>query len=110
METGPARKKLQSPAHNSSAQSGATGKSAFTYLFVQRFEREERAQAAGQKIAAMDLPFQVTPKTWGSRKFFVVFCGPIEAKKVSSVTQLLEGKGFSNVRNVGDLTGNRNAR
>ena len=110
METGPARKKLQSPAHNSSAQTGATGKSAFTYLFVQRFEREERAQAAGQKIAAMDLPFQVTPKTWGSRKFFVVFCGPIEAKKVSSVTQLLEGKGFSNVRNVGDLTGNRNAR
>jgi serine/threonine protein kinase len=110
METGPARKKLQSPAHNSSAQNGATGKSAFTYLFVQRFEREERAQAAGQKIAAMDLPFQVTPKTWGSRKFFVVFCGPIEAKKVSSVTQLLEGKGFSNVRNVGDLTGNRNAR
>jgi serine/threonine protein kinase len=110
METGPARKKLQSPAHNSSAQNGATGKSAFTYLFVQRFEREERAQAAGQKIAAMDLPFYVTPKTWGSRKFFVVFCGPIEAKKVSSVTQLLEGKGFSNVRNVGDLTGNRNAR
>jgi serine/threonine protein kinase len=110
METGPARKKLQSPAHNSAAPDGATGKSAFTYLFVQRFEREERAQAAGQKIAAMDLPFQVTPKTWGSRKFFVVFCGPIEAKKVSSVTQLLEGKGFSNVRNVGDLTGNRNAK
>jgi serine/threonine protein kinase len=110
METGPARKKLQSPAYNSAAPDGATGKSAFTYLFVQRFEREERAQAAGQKIAAMDLPFQVTPRTWGSRKFFVVFCGPIEAKKVSSVTQLLEGKGFSNVRNVGDLTGNRNAK
>jgi hypothetical protein len=58
----------------------------------------------------MDLPFQVTPKTWGGRKFFVVFCGPIEAKKVSSVTQLLEEKGFSNVRNVGNLTGNRNAK
>ncbi len=109
METGPARKKPQSSAHNSSARTGATG-GAFTYLFVQRFEREEKAQAAGQKIAAMDLPFQVTPKTWGSRKFFVVFCGPIEAKKVSSVTQLLEEKGFSNVRNVGDLTGNRNAK
>jgi serine/threonine protein kinase len=110
METGPARKKLQYPAHNSSAQNGATGGGGFTYLFVQRFEREEKAQAAGQKIAAMDLPFQVTPKTWGSRKFFVVFCGPIEAKKVSSVTQLLEEKGFSNVRNIGTLTGNRNAK
>ena len=111
METGPARKKLQSPAHNSSAQNGATGSGGgFTYLFVQRFEREEKAQAAGQKIAAMDLPFQVTPRTWGSRKFFVVFCGPIEAKKVSSVTQLLEEKGFSNVRNVGNLTGNRVAK
>jgi serine/threonine protein kinase len=110
METGPARKKLQYPAHNSSAQNGATGGGGFTYLFVQRFEREEKAQAAGQKIAAMDLPFQVTPKTWGSRKFFVVFCGPIEAKKVSSVTQLLEEKGFSNVRNIGNLTGNRNAK
>jgi serine/threonine protein kinase len=110
METGPARKKLQSPAHNSSAQNGATGGGGLTYLFVQRFEREEKAQAAGQKIAAMDLPFQVTPRTWGSRKFFVVFCGPIEAKKVSSVTQLLEEKGFSNVRNVGNLTGNRAAK
>jgi serine/threonine protein kinase len=111
METGPARKKLQSPAHNSSAQNIATGGGGgFTYLFVQRFEREEKAQAAGQKIAAMDLPFQVTPKTWESRKFFVVFCGPIEAKKVSSVTQLLEEKGFSNVRNVGNLAGNRAAK
>jgi serine/threonine protein kinase len=109
METGPARKKLQSPAHNSSAQNGATGGGS-TYLFVQRFEREEKAQAAGQKIAAMDLPFQVTPRTWGGRKFFVVFCGPIEAKKVSSVTQLLEEKGFSNVRNVGNLTANRAAK
>jgi serine/threonine protein kinase len=110
METGPARKKLQSPAHNSSAKNGATGGGGLTYLFVQRFEREEKAQAAGQKIAAMDLPFQVTPRTWGGRKFFVVFCGPIEAKKVSSVTQLLEQKGFSNVRNVGNLAGNRAAK
>jgi serine/threonine protein kinase len=110
METGPARKKLQSPAHNSSAQNAGAGGGGFTYLFVQRFEREEKAQAAGQRIAAMDLPFQVTPKTWGSRKFFVVFCGPIEAKKVSSVTQLLEEKGFSNVRNVGNLAGNRAAK
>ncbi|MGA9889616.1 MAG: hypothetical protein WBQ31_19090, partial [Candidatus Acidiferrales bacterium] len=81
-----------------------------TYLFVQRFEREDRAQGAIRKIAAMDLPAQSVIRTWVGTKYFVVFCGPVENKRASSVSQRLEEKGFSNVHNVGRLTGNRNLK
>jgi serine/threonine protein kinase len=111
METGPARKKNQSFAKNPSAQGDlAPAPFGSTYLFVRRSEREEQAQSAVRKITAMDLPAQFAPRTWGSQKYFVVFCGPIETKRVSSITKRLEEKGFSNVHNVGRLAGNRNLK
>lgn len=111
MGTGPARKKNQSLAKNPSVQGDlAAAPVGSTYLFVQRFEREDRAQGAIRKIAAMDLPAQSVIRTWVGTKYFVVFCGPVENKRASSVSQRLEEKGFSNVHNVGRLTGNRNLK
>ncbi|MFZ0520006.1 MAG: serine/threonine-protein kinase [Candidatus Acidiferrales bacterium] len=111
METGPARKKNQSLPKSSSAQGDlAPAPFGSTYLFVRRFEKEEPAQSAVRKIIGMDLPAQFAPRTWVGQKYFVVFCGPIETKRVSSVTQRLEEKGFSNVHNVGRLAGNRNLK
>ncbi len=111
METGPARKKNQSSATNPSAPGDlAPAPFGSTYLFVQRFEREDKAQGAIRKITQMDLPAQSAIRTWVGQKYFVVFCGPIENKRVSSVTQRLEEKGFSNVRSVGRLAGNRNPK
>ncbi|MFZ3331270.1 MAG: serine/threonine-protein kinase [Candidatus Acidiferrales bacterium] len=111
METGPARKKNQSLAKNPSTE-GDLPPAPFgsTYLFVQRFEREDKAQGAIRKITQMDLPAQSVIRNWVGKKYFVVFCGPIENKRASSVTQRLEEKGFSNVRSVGRLAGNRNLK
>ncbi|MGC2705067.1 MAG: hypothetical protein WA361_11175, partial [Candidatus Acidiferrales bacterium] len=111
METGPAKKKNQTFAQNAPAQGELTpAPFGSTYLFVQRFEREDKAQGAVRKITAMDLPAQSVIRTWMHQKYFVVFCGPIESKRASSVTQRLEEKGFSNVRSVGRLAGNRNLK
>ena len=106
METGPAKKQNQSFGQNSPAQGELTpAPFGSTYLFVQRFEREDKAQGAIRKITAIDLPAQAVIRTWMHQKYFVVFCGPIENKRASSVTQRLEEKGFSNVRSVGRLAG-----
>ena len=108
METGPARKRIQSLAQNSAAQANLTPASiGSVYLFVGRFEREDRAQSAVNKIAAMELPTAYAPRTWNGRKIFAVFCGPIENKRVNLVTQRLKENGFSTVRNVGRLAGSR---
>jgi serine/threonine protein kinase len=111
METGPARKKNKSLAENPSTEGDLTpAPFGSTYLFVQRFEREDKAQGAIRKISQMDLPAQSVIRNWVGKKYFVVFCGPIENKRASSVTQRLEEKGFSNVRSVGRLAGNRNLK
>jgi hypothetical protein len=111
METGPARKKVPSPAQKSTEQNSPTAAAnALSYLWVGRFERGEKARATAKKIEDMDLPAMVIPRHLASGDFFAVFCGPIETKKVSSVMQRLEEKGFSNVRSVASPTANRNAK
>jgi len=76
-----------------------------TYLWVGRFEREDKAQTAANKIEGMQLPAYIATRTFGSAKFYAVFCGPIDAKRVSGVTERLEAKGFSNVHQVSNPMG-----
>jgi serine/threonine protein kinase len=115
METGPGRKKFQLQGQKSTNQNGPAGAGAagaLTYLWVGRFEREEKAQSTAKKIEDMELPAVVMPRHLATGEFFAVFCGPLEANKVSSVMQRLEEKGFSNVHKVGSPspTANRNAK
>ncbi len=76
------------------------------YLLVGRFEREDKAQAASKKIEDLHLPAEIVPRNLGQGKFFAVFCGPIDAKRVGPVTERLEAKGFSNVRAFTSPMGN----
>ncbi|MGA7917133.1 MAG: serine/threonine-protein kinase [Candidatus Acidiferrales bacterium] len=111
METGPARKRIQSLAQNSPAEPALVpAPLGSTYLFAGRFDREERAQAAVKKITTMALPAAYAPRNWGGLKIFAVFCGPIEDKRIYSVTQRLKENGFYTVRNVGRLAGGRNLK
>jgi serine/threonine protein kinase len=110
METGPARKKFQSPAQKSADQKNSAAAPAPSYLWVGRFEREDKAQSTAKKIEDMDLPAMVIPRHLAAGEFFAVFCGPLETKKVSFVMQRLEEKGFSNVHSVESPMGNRNAK
>ena len=107
METGPVRKNAHSQPSNSSKGSGSS--SVITnsmYLLVGRFEREDKAQAASKKIEDLHLPAEIVPRNLGQGKFFAVFCGPIDAKRVGPVTERLEAKGFSNVRPFTNPMGN----
>jgi Protein kinase domain len=101
METGPVRKNFHANTANSSK--GRASDSVITnsmYLWVGRFEREDKAQAAAKKVEDLQLPASIVPRSLGSVKFYAVFCGPIDAKRVEAVTERLEAKGFSNVRQV----------
>jgi Protein kinase domain len=99
METGPLRKSYRAPASN--AAKGQESDSVITnsmYLWVGRFEREDKARAAAKKVEDMQLPASILPRSVSSVKYYVVYCGPVDAKRVGPVIERLEAKGFLNVR------------
>jgi hypothetical protein len=101
METGPVRKSSRAGAANSTKSPGSD--SVITnsmYVWVGRFEREDKAQAAAKKVEDLQLPASIVPKSLGSVKYYAVFCGPIDSKRVGAVSERLEAKGFLNVRPV----------
>jgi serine/threonine protein kinase len=107
METGPVRKNTRSqPSNSSKSPSSGSVITNSMYLLVGRFEREDKAQAASKKIEDLHLPAEIVPRNLGQGKFFAVFCGPIDAKRVGPVTERLEAKGFSNVRAFTNPMGN----
>ncbi len=101
METGPVRKNFHALTPNSSKAQGSNSVVTNSmYLWVGRFEREDKAQAAAKKVEDLQLPAAIVPRSMGSAKFYAVFCGPIDAKRAVVITEKLEAKGFSNVRQV----------
>jgi serine/threonine protein kinase len=101
METGPVRKNFRAGTSSSTKTPGSN--SVITnsmYVWVGRFEREDKAQAAVKKVEDLQLPASIVPRSIGSAKFYAVFCGPIDSKRVGAVSERLEAKGFSNVRPV----------
>jgi serine/threonine protein kinase len=72
-----------------------------SYIWIARYEVEERAQAAARKIESLGLPAMVVPRHNEKGDFWVVLTGPFGAKRVPSVIDWLETQGFPNVRQVG---------
>jgi serine/threonine protein kinase len=70
------------------------------YLWIGRFQREDKAQAAAKKLEDLGLPVAVIPKPALVGKAYVVFAGPVGAKRVPSVLEWLKAQGFENVRAV----------
>jgi serine/threonine protein kinase len=70
------------------------------YLWIGRFQREDKAQAAAKKLEDLGLPVAVIPKPALQGKAYVVFAGPVGAKRVPSVMEWLKAQGFENVRAV----------
>jgi serine/threonine protein kinase len=106
METGPVRKNYHAATPYSAKGPGTN--SVITnsmYLWVGRFEREDKAQSAAKKIEGMQLPAAIVPRSFGAANFYAVFCGPIDAKRVGAVTERLEAKGFSNVHQTSNPMG-----
>ena len=101
METGPVRKNFRAGASNSAKPPGSNPVITNSmYVWVGRFEREDKAQAAAKKVEDLQLPASIVPKSLGSIKYYAVFCGPIDSKRVGAVSERLEAKGFLGVRPV----------
>jgi hypothetical protein len=71
------------------------------YVWVGRFETEDHAQGAANKIQELGLPVAVVPRHTDRGDFFVVFTGPLAAKRVSGVLERLQTQGFPNAHSVG---------
>lgn len=71
-----------------------------SYLWVGRFDREDRAQSTARKIEDLGLPVAVIPRHNARGEFFVVLTGPFGPERVGSVMQWLQTQGFSGVRVV----------
>lgn len=85
------------------------GASAPVYLWVGRFEREDRAQQAAKKIEDNGLPVVVMPRRnqQDRQQFFVVFTGPFAPTRAQDIVQRLQEQGFVNVREVRPPTHNQ---
>jgi len=70
------------------------------YLWIGRFQKEDRAQAAAKKIEDLGLPVSIIPKHGAGGEGFVVFAGPFGAKRVPSVMEWLNSQGFKGVRAI----------
>jgi serine/threonine protein kinase len=79
----------------------------FHFLWVGRYEREDRAQAAAKKIEDLGLPVVVVPRQSQQGQFFVVVTGPFGPARLQSVSDWLQSQGFSNVRPLKNTLGNQ---
>jgi len=71
-----------------------------SYLWVGRFDREDRAQATAKRIEDLGLPVAVIPRQNATGEFYVVLTGPFGPERVPSVMDWLKTQGFLGVRLV----------
>jgi serine/threonine protein kinase len=77
-----------------------------SYLWVGRFEREDRAQATAKKIEDLGLPVEVIPRHGLAGDFFIVVTGPYGPERVGSAMEWLKTQGFIGVRLIKNPSGN----
>ena len=71
------------------------------YVWVGRFEREDRARGAAKKIEDLGgLSARVVSRQNESGKFFVVWTGPFAAKSLPGILDWLRAQGFAKARAV----------
>lgn len=67
------------------------------YLWVGRYQNQEKAQEVVRKIHGFGLPVAAIQRTGATGPFWIVVTGPFSAKRLSDVTQWLEAQGYRNV-------------
>ena len=77
------------------------------YVWIGRFQRQDRAQAAAKKIEDLGLSVVTLPRRTPSGEAFVVLAGPLPMKKVTDVMQQLQDQGFTNIHPVRYPLGNQ---
>jgi serine/threonine protein kinase len=74
-----------------------------SYVWVGRYEHEDRAQAAAKKIEDLGLPVAVLPKRGLTGEAYVVVTGPFGPDRVTSVIDWLKTQGFLGVRPINSI-------
>jgi len=72
-----------------------------SYLRVGRFEFEERADSAAEKIKGLGLPAVVVPRrNLKGGRFWVILTGPLDPDRVQSTKEWLQTQGFEDVQQM----------
>jgi hypothetical protein len=79
-------------------------------IWVGRYERRDRADAAAKEIRDLGLSAIVVPRDGTRGQFFVVLTGPFTGKKLTDTTALLQADGFANARPVQSMEENSPAK
>jgi serine/threonine protein kinase len=79
------------------------------YLWIGRYQRQDRAEAAEKKIKDLGLDVSLVTRHGAAGGFYVVFAGPFGAKRIPSVMEWLKTQGFAGVHEVAAPTGNQNS-
>jgi serine/threonine protein kinase len=90
------------------AKSAAT-KNGSKYLWIGRYQKQDRAQTVEKKIKELGLDATVVTRHGSSGEFYVVFAGPFGTKRVPSVMEWLKTQGFAGVHEVSPPGGNQNS-
>jgi hypothetical protein len=77
-----------------------------SYLWIGRFEQEEKAQKSAKKIEDLGLPVVVVPRHGLTGEFYVVLTGPYGPERIESAMDWLKTQGFADVRLVKNPLGN----
>jgi serine/threonine protein kinase len=72
----------------------------WSYLWVGRYQTEDKAQQVVKKIHGFGLPVVAMPRSGNDGQFWIVVTGPFNAKRLSDVTQWLEAQGYLNVHEI----------
>jgi Protein kinase domain len=67
---------------------------AFSYVWVGRFARRDKAQEAAKKMEDLSLPVVIIPRHLPTGEAFAVFTGPFNEKKIGGVVERLRAQGF----------------
>ncbi|HTS11834.1 MAG TPA: protein kinase [Candidatus Limnocylindrales bacterium] len=105
--TTPAPPAVQERADKAFSEGIPKDAQANTYLWVGRYQRQDKANEVVTKIRGFGLPVRAIQRTGLTGQFWVVVTGPYTAKRVSDVTQWLEAQGYRNVHEF-ELPGTRN--
>ncbi|MGH9562072.1 MAG: hypothetical protein ACRD3S_11520, partial [Terracidiphilus sp.] len=69
-----------------------------SYLWIGRFQTEDRAQVTAKKVEDLGLPVVVIPRHTEVGRFYLVLSGPFGPERVGSVMEWLKEQGFAGIR------------
>jgi serine/threonine protein kinase len=90
--------------------SSAAAKKGSKYLWIGRYQKQDRAEATEKKIKDLGLDVTMVTRHGLTGEFFVVFAGPFGDKRIPSVMEWLKTQGFVGVHEVSAPTSNQNSK